>query len=84
MAKKWTLGASYGQSNLILADEELAKHEEYSPTLMKDNGSYVGQVRYGLTSWVNLVGEYTHSRSDSQRGLVSTDDSFALGSIAFF
>jgi hypothetical protein len=51
---------------------------------MKDNGSYVGQVRYGLTSWVNLVGEYTHSRSDSQRGLVSTDDSFALGSIAFF
>jgi predicted porin len=84
VAKKWTLGASYGQSNLILADEELAKHEEYSPTLMKDNGSYVGQVRYGLTSWVNLVGEYTHSRSDSQRGLVSTDDSFALGSIAFF
>jgi hypothetical protein len=37
-----------------------------------------------MTKWVNLVGEYTHTRSESQAGGISTSDSIAIGTIAFF
>jgi hypothetical protein len=93
VAKKWTFGASYGQSNLSLAGKVTCSEFTCTGTngetatslsLAKNNGSYVGQVRYGLTSWVNLLGEYTHTRSESQTGLIGTDDAIALGSIAFF
>jgi hypothetical protein len=53
-------------------------------SITKNNQSFVGQARYGLSSWVNLVGEYTHTRSESQGDVVGTSNSFALGSIAFF
>ena len=48
------------------------------------NGSYMGQARYALTNHVNLLGEYTHMRSESQARAISTSDSFALGTVAFF
>jgi hypothetical protein len=80
VAKKWTLGASYGQSNLSLADKG-----ENLLGFARFNGSYIGQARYALTDHVNLLGEYTHNRSESQaRTTIITSDSFAFGSVAFF
>jgi hypothetical protein len=79
--RKWTLGASYGQSNLGLADRG---ENLNSLAVTRFNGSYIGQARYALTTHVNLLGEYTHMRSESQARVVSTSDSFALGSVAFF
>lgn len=81
VAKKWTFGASFGQSNLSFAD----KGEDLdSLAIARYNGSYIGQLRYALTKSVYLLGEYTHTRAESQARTISTEDSFALGSIAFF
>jgi predicted porin len=77
VAKKWTFGASYGQSNLSLAgnpgywygDLPGGETMENSTHIIRSNSSYVGQARYALTSNVTLLGEYTHMRSESQGGL---------------
>lgn len=79
--KKLTFGFSYGQSNLSLASSGETTN---SLAITRFNGSYIGQARYGLTKWVNLVGEYTHTRSESQAHVITTSDSVALGTIAFF
>jgi hypothetical protein len=52
--------------------------------LVKSNSSYVGQVRYGLTSWVTLVGEYTYTRSRAHNGNDANSDALAAGAILFF
>jgi len=92
-AKKLTLGASYGQSNLSLAGTVTCSkltctgtngEDADSLAIARFNGSYIGQVRYALTKSVDLLGEYNHTRSESQGRAISTSDSFALGSIAFF
>jgi predicted porin len=75
---KLTLGASYGASRLDLTPGEV------NPTLLRSNSSWVGQLRYGLTSWVTLVGEYTHTLSHAHGGNRATSDTVALGSILFF
>jgi len=81
-ANRVTLGASYGQSHLSLAPA--AVESASASALARNNGSFVGQARYGLTKWVNLVGEFTHTRSEGQSGVVSTSDSIAAGPILFF
>jgi predicted porin len=87
-AKKWTLGASYGESNLHPASSGetvcTSTITLCTNSITKNNQSYVGQARYGLSSWVNLVGEYTHTRSESPGDIVGTSNSLALGTIAFF
>lgn len=75
---KFTLGGSYGQSNLDLADGEV------NPTLLDSNSSYVGQLRYGLTSWLTLVGEYTHTTSKAHNINRASSDALAIGGILFF
>lgn len=75
---KFTLGASYGKSNLDLADGEPASE------LVESNSSWVGQVRYGLTSWVTLIGEYTHTKSEAHNGNDASSDALAAGAILFF
>lgn len=75
---KLTLGASYGESNLDLTRGEV------NPTLLKTNSSYVGQLRYGLTPWVTLIGEYTNSRARAHGGNKATSDALAAGAILFF
>jgi predicted porin len=75
---KLTLGASYGASQLDLTPGEI------NPELLLRNSSYVGQLRYGLTSWVTLVGEYTHTKSRAHGGNRASSDTFAIGSILFF
>jgi hypothetical protein len=76
--RKWTLGGSYGLSHLGLASGEV------NPGLVKNNSSEIGGVRYKLTSWMNLVSEYTHTRAVAYGGNEATSDSIAAGSILFF
>jgi predicted porin len=75
---KFTLAGSYGQSHLDLTPGEI------NPTLLNKNSSYVGQVRYGLTSWVTLLTEYTHTNSQSHGSNRAASDSVASGAILFF
>jgi predicted porin len=75
---KLTLGASYGASQLDLTPGEV------NPTLLKSNSSWVGQLRYGLTPWVTLVGEYTHTLSRAHGGNRALSDTVAAGAILFF
>ena len=75
---KFTLGGSYGQSTLDLARGEV------NPTLLDKNSSWVGQGRYALTSWVNLVAEYTHTKAEAQNGNDGKSDTVAAGAILFF
>lgn len=75
---KLTLGASYGASRLDLTRGEI------NPSLLKSNSSYVGRLRYGLTSWVTLIGEYTHSMSRAHGGNRANSDTLAAGAILFF
>jgi hypothetical protein len=77
-AGKFTVGASYGLSHLSLAPGEV------NPDLLDNNASEIGGVRYKLTDWVNLVAEYTHTRSSAHSGSSATSDSVAVGSILFF
>ncbi|KAA9018728.1 porin [Sphingobium limneticum] len=78
---KFSVGGSYGESNLDYANvaDALA-----NPTLVDKNSSWVGQVRYGLNSWVTLLGEYINTRSKAHNGNKATSDAIAAGAILFF
>jgi predicted porin len=75
---KLTLSGSYGLSHLDLASGEI------SPLLLKDNESYAFGAKYKLTSWVNVVGEFTHTTATAQGGNQAEEDTVAAGAIAFF
>jgi hypothetical protein len=77
---KFSVGASYGESRLDRTTFEIAAGN----TLVRKNSSYVGQVRYGLTSWVTLLGEYTRTMSRAHGGNRADSDSIAVGAILFF
>jgi hypothetical protein len=79
--RKSTFGVSYGQSVL---NANNALDRAALAGIVRVNGSWVGQYRYALTHWVNLVGEYTHTKSEDQTGATLSSDSVALGTIAFF
>jgi hypothetical protein len=74
----FTLAASYGLSHLNLAPGEV------DPALVKDNSSEVGQVRYKLTDWFTIVGEYTHTVARPHTGPSLNSDSVAGGGFLFF
>lgn len=78
---KVSVGGSYGESNLDLTANETVATDG---GLVKTNSSYVGQVRYGLTSWVTLIGEYIHTESEAHNGNEAESDALALGAILFF
>lgn len=75
---KFTLAGSYGESRLKLAPGEI------NPTLLDRNSSWVGQARYGLTSWLTLLGEYVHTKSQAQAINEASSDAVAAGAILFF
>ncbi|MCX9148326.1 porin [Erythrobacter sp. WG] len=77
---KFSVGGSYGESRLGLTALERAAGN----TLVRKNSSYVGQIRYGLTDWVTLLGEYTHAKSTAHGGNEAESDSIAAGAILFF
>lgn len=76
--EKLTLGVSYGESRLDLAEGEV------NPTLVKKNSSWIGQVKYGLTPWVNLIGEYTATSAQAHGGNKADSDALAVGAILLF
>lgn len=78
---KFSLGGSYGESNLDYANTGDATA---NPALVAKNSSYVGQLRYGLTSWVTLLGEYIHTRSEAHNRNKAESDAIAAGAILFF
>ncbi|MBH0111839.1 porin [Novosphingobium sp. YJ-S2-02] len=78
---KFAVGGSYGESSLDYAN---AADAAANPDLLKTNSSYVGQVRYNMTSWVTLIGEYIHSKSRAHSGNQASSDALALGGILFF
>ncbi|MHA6765917.1 porin [Sphingobium ummariense] len=78
---KVSVGGSYGESNLDYAN---AADALANPTLVDRNSSWVGQLRYGLTSWVTLIGEYVHTRSEAHNGNRASSDALAIGGVLFF
>jgi hypothetical protein len=78
---KFSVGGSYGESNLHYAN---AADALANPTLLDKNSSWVGQVRYGLTSWVTLLGEYIRTKSQAHNGNEAKADTIAAGAILFF
>ena len=74
-------GYSYGQS--FLSPASLTDRLN-SLDFVRCNSSHIAQFRYAVTSWDNLVAEYTHTRSEAQSGVTGTSDSVALGTIVFF
>ncbi len=78
---KFAVGGSYGESSLDYAN---AADALANPDLVKTNSSYVGQVRYSLTSWVTLIGEYVHSKAEAHSGNEASSDALAMGGILFF
>ncbi len=75
---KLKLAASYGQSNLYLANGE------YNPDLVRRNESEDGAVYYSLTDWVTLVGEYAHQQAKSHGPYQTTSNAFTAGAILFY
>jgi hypothetical protein len=78
---KISVGGSYGESHLDYAN---AADAVANPNLLDVNSSYVGQVRYGLTSWVTLIGEFVHSEAEAHSGNKASSDTLAVGGILFF
>ncbi|MDI1296909.1 MAG: porin [bacterium] len=78
---KFSVGGSYGESNLHYANlaDAIA-----NPTLVDKSSSWVGQARYGLTSWVTLIGEYIRTKSEAHNGNQAKSDTIAAGAILFF
>ncbi len=75
------MGGSYGESRL---DHAAAAGALANPTLVDTSSSYVGQVRYGLTSWVTLIGEYIRSTAEAHNGNEAQSNAIAVGGILFF
>jgi hypothetical protein len=95
---KLKLIASYGWSNLYLADGEAA-YETYeapailpiepdyinaSQALVRRNESETAGAYYAMTDWLTLVGEYTHTDSKSHGPNSSTANSVSAGAILFY
>ncbi|KRB85287.1 hypothetical protein ASE00_00280 [Sphingomonas sp. Root710] len=78
---KFSVGASYGESNLDYAN---AADQLANPVLVKKNSSWVGQLRYGLNGWVTLITEYVHTTSKAHNGNKASSDALASGAILFF
>jgi len=81
-------GFSYGQSNLSLAGNRTLGTGDYASIAngakVRNNTAYIGQLRYGVTKWDNLVAEFTHATSENQFEDKGNSDSIALGTIVFF
>jgi predicted porin len=77
---KLTLSGSYGDSHLDLGSGD----DPVGNTLVKDNESYSFGTKYALTSWVDLIGEYSHVTATAHNGNKAEEDIVAAGAIAFF
>ena len=76
---KTKLGLSWGQSNL-----DLASNENAGGNLIKSNEMWDAMIMHPLTKHLNLVAEYSHSKSENQANASNTTDAGSLGAILFF
>ncbi|MFT8885625.1 MAG: porin [Acetobacter papayae] len=82
VTERLKLVGSYGVSNLYLASGEA---QMVDPAyLVRRNQSVIGAAYYHLTDWLNLVGEYAHTSSDSHNGSSESDDTASAGVILLF
>lgn len=75
---KTKIGVSYGESHLDLADGEP------SSPLVDKNKSYVIGIYHPVTSALNLVLEYTDTKSEAHNGNEAEEKAIAIGAILFF
>jgi predicted porin len=76
--ERFTLGISQGASYLALASGE------NNPLLVDINESQLVGLRYELTDWVKIVGEYIHTHSEAHGGNEADENTFAVGTVVFF
>jgi Malate:quinone oxidoreductase (Mqo) len=84
-----TVGGSYGVSYLDTAnafDTANVTTLRLAGTgcLVHKNESWIGFVRYKLTSWVNLQAEYIHTRDQNTIGQSNNDDAVVAGTTFFW
>jgi predicted porin len=76
---KWKLGASYGESDL-----KLTENESGTPGFVKKNSSIVGALTYQWTKSLRWVGEYTYAKSKAFDDTEAHSNQGALGMMLFF
>jgi predicted porin len=82
---KLKIGASYGISELKLAnDEQQQVAGTYVSDLLKRNSSGIFGLYYGLTKSVTLVGEFVDTKAEAWNGNSATEKDIVLGGILFF
>jgi len=79
--ERFTVGASWGASYLDHANDE---DNQTNPLLVETNKSWLLGLRYQLTDWVQLAGEYTHTDSEAHGGNSADEDTVAIGANLFF
>ena len=79
---KFTFGASWGVSALNATGFDWATGA--APTLLHDNESIIGFLRYQLTPWMALQAEYGHTWDTNQLGQRNSEDDLWLGTAWFF
>ena len=73
------IGASYGESNLDRGPADLP-----SSVLVSKNESIVIGVYHPLTSFLNLVAEFTQTKATAHSGAEAEETAIALGAILFY
>ncbi|HEX6217375.1 MAG TPA: hypothetical protein VFZ38_21230, partial [Vicinamibacterales bacterium] len=73
------IGASAGESNLDLGPADLP-----TSALFSKNESIVVGVYHPLTSFLNLVVEYTQTESTAHNGAEAKETALAIGAILFY
>jgi hypothetical protein len=79
---RFTFGGSWGVSALSSTGFDVT--QAYNPTLLKDNESAIGFVRYQLTAWMTLQTEFVHTWAINQSGGQQNEDDVWFGTAWFF
>ena len=78
------LAASWGESNLHLANGEVATNSLNSGNLVKKNEMWTVGAYHPLTKHLNLVAEYSNVQATNQLGVKNKSDIIDAGAILFF
>ncbi len=83
---KFTFGGSYGISALNANgfDDTAAAEAVYTQFMLKYNQSAIGFIRYQLTPWMALQGEYVHTWATNWSGGQVIQDQIDAGTAWFF
>jgi predicted porin len=73
------IGASYGESNL-----DRGPADPVNSTLFSTNESVVVGIYHPITSFLNLVAEYTQTKATAHSGAEAEETAIAVGAILFY